>query len=219
MSWIVALIISFLLWSGSFLYLRSYTRRRTDPRRVLADYAEEAERIAATIDAATDRDARLVEARIKTLRSLLEDTDRRLATFAREMDRRTGEDLSRVQISTPLPPVSAPKQDASAAPSSGEQGAQPSKTAIPAAAVVNELPFDREPLVSASSVSSVSLPAIRKAARPIQPAPPTFPEQVSALHRKGMSVDLIAQTLNAAQAEVEFAVALVENAWKGDEAP
>ena len=98
MEWIVSVAIALLLWGASFLYLHSYTRRRTDPAVILASYADEAERLVATIDAATDRDARLVEDRIKTLRALLEETDRRLATLSREFERRTREELSRAQL-------------------------------------------------------------------------------------------------------------------------
>jgi hypothetical protein len=46
----------------------------------------------AEIDAATDRDSLLVEERIKTLRNLLEDTDRRISVYMRELQRsRKGE--------------------------------------------------------------------------------------------------------------------------------
>lgn len=231
MIWIVPLAVTLVLWGASFLYLRAYTRRRTDPAVILAAYADEAERIVATIDAATDRDARLVEERIKTLRAVLEDTDRRLVTLSREIERRQREDLSRVQLSAPPQPLQDAPPAAQAAPPAAAPVPPPTAhSVLPAAASVTAateaagaagkgLPGAPAASGNETSEPAFSLPSIRRSERPIQPAPPSFPEQVSALYRKGMSVELIAQTLNAAQAEVEFATALLDSSWKEEELP
>ena len=233
MNWIVPLAVALVLWGVSFLYLRAYTRRRTDPAVIMAAYADEAERIVATIDAATDRYARLVEERIKTLRAVLEDTDRRLATLSREIERRQREDLSRVQLSAPArqvqdtPPATTTvtPQAAQAAPPANASATTATTAAATATAATAAGATDKG-LSGAPAASDVetsepafSLPSIRRSERPIQPAPPSFPEQVSALYRKGMSVELIAQTLNAAQAEVEFATALLDSSWKEEDLP
>jgi DNA-binding NarL/FixJ family response regulator len=83
-----------------FLYFRWYLKRRTALRgrdaaeTLLAEYRAEVYRLIADIDAATDRDALLVEERITSLRKLLEDTDRRIAVYVRELNRsRSGEAL------------------------------------------------------------------------------------------------------------------------------
>jgi hypothetical protein len=61
--------------------------RKTAAREILADYRTEVYRLIAEIDAATDRDSLLVEDRIKTLKNLLNDTDRRISVYMRELQR------------------------------------------------------------------------------------------------------------------------------------
>ena len=79
---------------SAFFFFRWYIRRETAATKLLADYRDEVGRLLAEIDAATDRDSRLVEERIKILRKMLEDTDRRIATYVRELQRsRNGEAL------------------------------------------------------------------------------------------------------------------------------
>jgi hypothetical protein len=71
----------------SFFFLRRYIARKIDAARLLADYRTEVNRLVAEIDAATDRDSILVEERIKTLRKLIDDTDRRISVYMRELAR------------------------------------------------------------------------------------------------------------------------------------
>jgi hypothetical protein len=76
----------------SFFYFRRYIARKTAARELLADYRAEVYRLIAEIDAAADRDSLLVEERIKTLKKLIDDTDRRIGVYMRELQRsRTGE--------------------------------------------------------------------------------------------------------------------------------
>jgi hypothetical protein len=84
--------VSLVLSVFSFLLLRSYVKRRTGPERILAEFREEADNIKLEINQATVRDVDLVEDRVKTLRTLLEDTDRRIAVYARELERRRSEE-------------------------------------------------------------------------------------------------------------------------------
>ena len=84
--------ISICLCVIFFFYFRRYIARRTSSDKLLADYRSEVYRLIAEIDAAADRDSRLVEDRVKTLRQLLEDTDKRISVYMRELERsRQGE--------------------------------------------------------------------------------------------------------------------------------
>ncbi|GAB1484402.1 hypothetical protein MASR2M78_32200 [Treponema sp.] len=85
-------VSSLLLWAAAFLYFRSYLKRRTGSERILQEFREEVEKLVADIDSATDRDSALVEERIRSLRVLLDDADRRIATYSREIDRRAMEE-------------------------------------------------------------------------------------------------------------------------------
>ncbi len=172
------------LWAASFLYFRWYLKRRTGSERILAEFGDEVDKLIADIDAATDRDVALVEDRVKTLRSLLEDVDRRIAAFGKEVDRRSLEERAYAELGRrkgQLPPPAdsaAPAMAAAAAPAA-------TATAAPAAAPR----FVRSPVA-------------------IEPKAPAFAERVSELARAGFSADLIAKRLNATVAEVDLAIAL-----------
>jgi hypothetical protein len=80
-------ITSFCLCISGFFFFRWYVAQKTAASRLLSDYREEVYRLIGEIDAATDRDSLLVEERIKTLRKLLDDTDRRISVYMRELQR------------------------------------------------------------------------------------------------------------------------------------
>jgi hypothetical protein len=87
-------IITLCLCISGFFFLRRYIGRKTAASELLADYRAETYRLIAEIDAAADRDSLLVEERIKTLKKLLDDTDRRIAVYMKELQRsRAGEQL------------------------------------------------------------------------------------------------------------------------------
>jgi len=87
-------IISVLFCLFFFFYVKWYIKRRTSAVELLAEYRSEVYKLIAEIDASTDRDSQLVEDRIKKLKSILEETDKRINVYVRELDRsRTGEAL------------------------------------------------------------------------------------------------------------------------------
>ncbi len=87
---IIALAFCFFI----FFYFKWYIKKRTSDLELIAEYRSEVYRLIADIDAATDRDSRLVEDRIKKLKTILEETDKRVAVYTRELDRsKTGEAL------------------------------------------------------------------------------------------------------------------------------
>jgi len=129
----IPLILSGLSLSVSvlgFFFFRWYIKRKTAATQLLADYREEVGRLIAEIDTATDRDSLLVEERIKILRKMLEDTDRRIATYVRELQRsRNGEAMyaslgrgirsaldSRPNLKDAEPVAEAPSPDETTAP-------------------------------------------------------------------------------------------------------
>ena len=110
----------------SFFYFRRYIARKTAARELLADYRAEVYRLIAEIDAAADRDSLLVEERIKTLKKLIDDTDRRIGVYMRELQRsRTGEAMyaslgrgirAALDSRVPEPPPPAPQPELFAPP-------------------------------------------------------------------------------------------------------
>jgi hypothetical protein len=105
------------------LYIKWYIKRRTSTSELLAEYRSEVYRLNAEIDAVTDRDTMLVEERIKKLKEILEDTDKRVKVYTQGLDpSRSGEALytslgrgiraalkTPAEISPESPPVTAPE--------------------------------------------------------------------------------------------------------------
>jgi predicted DNA-binding protein YlxM (UPF0122 family) len=77
-----------------FFYIKWYIKRKVSATELLAEYRTEVYRLSAEINAITDRDSMLVEDRIKKLKEILEDTDKRVKVYVQELERsRTGEAL------------------------------------------------------------------------------------------------------------------------------
>ena len=77
----------------SFVFFLSYFRRRTGRDRILAEFREEIDFMIRELNEVTVRDETLVEERVKKLRALLEDADRRVEIFERRIavfDREAG---------------------------------------------------------------------------------------------------------------------------------
>ena len=117
--------ISLALGIILFFYFRWYIQQRSAAKELLAEFRTEVQSLIADIDFATDRDSQLVEERIKTLKILLEDTDKRIAVYIKELERsRTGEamytklgnDMRRAAALTAPAPMPGAENAAAAAP-------------------------------------------------------------------------------------------------------
>jgi hypothetical protein len=175
-----------------FFYFRSFLKRRTAAEELLAEYRSEVYRLIAEIDTATDRDSRLVEERIKTLKALLEDTDKRIAVYLREIDRsRTGEALY-TSLGRGIRSALSP-QPAAATPPSSQQSQEPQAAPV-------------QPKAETANISAVAIPPKKKAA---SPAPNQFRSQVAALAAEGLSPAEIASKLGSSLSEVDLALHLL----------
>ncbi|MDR1175060.1 MAG: hypothetical protein LBK83_06280, partial [Treponema sp.] len=106
---------SLILSGFSFLFCFAYLKRRTGRDRILVELNDEIERLIRDVNEITNRDTLLVEDRVKTLKALLEDTDRRIALLAGEVSRRQTQEAVYVElgklrgpIAEPVPAVPAP---------------------------------------------------------------------------------------------------------------
>jgi hypothetical protein len=113
---------SLILCGFFFVYFQSCLRKKTAPREILEDYREEMHKLISEIDAATERDSLLVEERIKSLKNLLEEVDKKMEVYAREFERRRSTEqvynaLGRSPKTVPVPaPAAAPPAAAPPAP-------------------------------------------------------------------------------------------------------
>jgi hypothetical protein len=184
-----------------FIFFRWYIARKTAAGRLLSDYRAEVNRLIADIDAATDRDSQLVEARIKTLRSLLEDTDRRIAVYLRELQRsKAGEALY----------------------TSLGRGIQAALDSRPAEAIVTaetKNPPAAAPEGKPAGKPAMAVAAKKRAGKKRQPPPVENPSpqpaklntrtQIAQMSAQGLSPAQIASNMGISLAEVDLALNLL----------
>lgn len=167
-----------------FFYFKWYIKRRTAAEELLAEYRSEVYRLIAEIDSATDRDSLLVEDRIKTLKALLEDTDKRIAVYVRELDRsRTGEALY----------------------SSLGRGIRAALT--PQAPATTVVPAGKPP--AAVEAAPTAQPAPPAETVPEGPSKQQIRDQIAGLAGQGLSPAEIASRLNLSLSEVDLALNLL----------
>jgi hypothetical protein len=179
------MVISFIFSAASliisgcfFVFFRKYVGRRTGPGRLEAE-REEADKLIAEIDAITDRDITLVEARIKSLRALLEEADRRIAVYAKELDRRRSQEAAYIELGRKrhTPKAMPPEEEAEKPPSDG----------------VKVIEFKGDPPAKPPEAELKN---------------PSLKERVTELARAGFSSELIAARIGAPRAEVDLVIAL-----------
>ena len=167
-----------------FFYFKWYIKRRTSTPELMAEYAAETHRLIAEINSVTDRNLMLVEDRIKKLKDTLEEADKRVSVYARELDRsRTGEALYtslgrgiRAALKTPVETQPAPAQPPN--PPVRQEGELPPETA-------NVKPAPKTP----------SKRQIRA--------------QIETMVNQGLSPGQIASSLNISLSEVDLAINLM----------
>jgi hypothetical protein len=187
------------------IYFRRYIKRRTSTEELLAEYRTEVYRLIAEIDAATDRDALLVEERIGTLKKILEDTDKRIAVYVRELDRsRSGEALY-TSLGRGIRAALGPQ-----APSAGTGPGSPET------APVNLSPEFAGPPEAADGPAPrpQSVKAAKKkrgaASRPAEDAAkPRLKARIAELAAGGLSPAEIASRLDVSLSEVDLALSLL----------
>jgi len=185
----MALIISVF----SFFYVKAYLKRRTSQERILSEFREEVNFILKSINETTERDITLIEGREKDLKSLLEEIDKRIKIYLREMDHaRKAEEAyqelgkNRYRINKQVALQAAENEKGAEAENAADKERNPE---FAAAFPLPEFVLKTEP--DASPALSVS-------------------EQIHSLLRSGFSEAVIASRLGISIAEVEFASALLE---------
>ncbi len=193
---LVIIGVTLIVWTLAFLYFRNYLRRRTGSKRILEEFQEEVDMLVAEINSATDRGLTLMEDRISSLKVLLEETDKRITVYQREIDRKKMHDHAyaemgkRAVIKNDAPPVSIISEK------------NPSFSELKSA-VRQE---SSSPAENIPPLSNEGPRFIRSSIR-VEPKQ-AFAEQVIHLANAGFSVELIAKHLGTSIAEVELAAAL-----------
>ncbi|MDR2717745.1 MAG: hypothetical protein LBB89_06765 [Treponema sp.] len=178
--------ISLCLCVSGFFFFRRYIERKTAARELLADYRAEVYRLIAEIDAAADRDSLLVEERIKTLKTILDDTDRRISVYMRELQRsRAGEAMY-------------------ASLGRGIRAALDSRPVPVEPPVSEEPPIPQKPQLQEPAVSPPPPAAVKR-----KPKKTKIKVQIAEMSAQGLSPAEIASRLNLSLAEVDLALNLL----------
>ena len=195
-----------------FLIFRWYISRKTAASQLLSEYRAEVYRLISDIDAATDRDSLLVQERIKTLNKLLEDTDRRISVYMRELQRsRNGEAMYaslgrgiRAALDSRPPPA---EQGGEAAPApdiprpetetANAAAEEPSPAEVPAAGGRRGKKRQNRRLQRDAGIT------------PEAPAKPKLKVQIAELSAQGLTTQEIASRLDLSLAEVDLALNLL----------
>lgn len=181
MSLIVS-IASLILWAFSFIYFRSFLKKRTSKERILGEFRDEVERMIADVDAATDRDIALIEDRVKSLKTLLEETDKHIIAYKKEISRRTQEEQAYAEL-----------------------GRRQSRTVIKPE-TPSEPTTQNIEIRERVSTDGGSQPRFIRSESELKPKAPSFSEQVLELYQAGFSPELIASKLKVTVAEVDLAI-------------
>ena len=174
----------------SFLYLKSHLKRKTNLQylrnEVLSEIREEVNMILRAIDEATERDISLIKERENELKSTLEEIDRRLKVYIREIESQKKADEIYAQAAAAVPAEQAPPapQNDGTYLELGKQRYKPAPAAFP-------LPD--------FSVKE-------------KEGPSTTAEKIRELLQMGFPAQAIASRLGISIAEAEFAAALYERA-------
>lgn len=179
---LVLSIASLILWAFSFIYFRSFLTKRTSKERILGEFRDEVERMIADVDAATDRDIALIEDRVKSLRTLLEETDKHIIAYKKEINRRTLEEQAYAELGR-------------------RQSRTVIKSGIPPEPTTQDTEF-RDKI----STDAGSQPRFNRSESELKPKAPSFSEQVLELYQAGFSPELIASKLKVTVAEVDLAI-------------
>jgi len=184
---------AFVMTVFSFFFFRSYLKRRTGQERILSELREEIDSIVLSLDEKTERDISLIEEREKNLKLLLDDIDKRLRVYTRELENRRKDEAVHAALA-----------------------------AKPRAPTYQELGKSRRRLSAqtgeTTEIAAAELPAVEPPPPPpaVSAPPPPEPgamgeqEQIRELARAGFAPPIIASRLGISIAEVEFVMALME---------
>lgn len=208
-SLVTIFIVIFLCNCAAMVIFYRVLRSRFSSNRVLKDVRIEVDKLIIDLGRETDRDVAILESRIKNLRELIDEADRRILVSNREGVKREREQAiinDALGASSPVS-VDITERDASAVPNvkPSVPTAKPSVPPPSAPSPTIETPSTpRKPSASdAPPVTIYTRPMIRRNENPIEPFIPVR-ERALDMARKGFTASMIASTLSLPLGEVEL---------------
>jgi hypothetical protein len=196
----------FAIWFA----LKARVDRRLELDSLMSGVREEARALITELNETADRNVSLVEDRVKSLRELLDETDRRMGLVRRELRTRESERevFARLSARRPIVPPAPEAVPAAAA-------AVPVPVPVPAAAAAprptSEAPieFSLGPREEEPASERAELPEVGVSADRIEVGK-SARERAVELHRQGFSAQVIAAKVGATVAEIELMIEMEE---------
>lgn len=201
--------------AGILLYVRFRLHRALELDGLLDSLRKEVRALTIELNETADRNISLVEDRILDLRSLLEESDRRLEVVQRELSRKDQEAevysrLGKPRPSEPRPSEPRPAENRPAQPSL-DRG-QDEGSWVEVAATLPPAQASREPIRLDLSRRTPEIISLKESVIP----PKTMREEALELYAKGFSADIIAARLAATVAEIDLLISLEEEKRQGE---
>jgi len=198
MNWFfAAAALALLLWFFALLYLKSFVRQRTSPDHILGMLQEEVRQLEADIDEKTERDLQLLEEKIRALREICAEIDRRIAVYDRELERRGKEAQTLAALERGRSALNPPKKNAKQSGSIELVGYTRPSGYKPLKIIVSpESPVDNQPAPPAAKQPVVKQPSLK--------------ERIAELYKAGFAPELIAKQLELSPGEVTLYINMVK---------
>jgi hypothetical protein len=205
---LTVLVICLAVNTFLFFYFNWMIKRRTSASGLLAEHKKEVERLIADIDDATDRDSLLVEDRIRKLKEIIEDADKRIAVYLRELDKSKSGEVLYTNLGRGI--RAALKEGESASVQTQAQAAPMLSTVRPDVIEIGTRPAPQQ---APQPPAQQTLPFVNEPQPPAEPPdnPPSRRQiraQIDELANEGYTAEQIASRLGISIAEVDLALTL-----------
>jgi hypothetical protein len=190
----------FAIWFA----LKARVDRRLELESLLSGVREEARALITELNETADRNVSLVEDRVKGLRDLLDETDRRMGLVRRELRTRESERevFARLSARRPIvPPAPEAVPAPVAAPTAADASPRPADEAT--------IEFSLGPREAEGPSERADLPEVGLSEDRIEVAKSSR-ERAVELHRQGFSAQVIAAKVGATVAEIELMIEMEE---------
>jgi hypothetical protein len=187
------LVLNCLIMLAYFLILRS----RFSKARMLSDIREEVDKLVVDLGREADRDVAILESRIKNLRALIDEADKRVLLADREAEKRRGEGEAMRELSNRSRDGVMVEPVTIAEPIIERKQKGPDEVSLEARAQTGSTP--NEP------VKIYTRPRVISSDRKIEPFIP-IQERVLDMARQGFSAEMIAGNLSLSLGEVELII-------------
>ena len=198
----IGFAIALLLWFAAFLFLKNFVRNRTSPDFILDKLQEEVIQLEADIDAKTEQNLQLLEEKIRSLREMCNEAERRIAVYNRELEKHENETKALAALNK-KPLVERLEVE----PRNPDQVVRPPVTSVEQAAASKSSP----PVTSAErATASEGSPPVTKplnitlSHEKISIKPRPVKERIAELQKAGFAPELIAKRLGINLGEVQF---------------